>query len=67
MIVYLDGYATALVNVTSDATGYFYWGGPSHTTNNNTSTVSVINQDNRSEITVASYPWTQEELDNAQW
>lgn len=65
---YLDGYAsTGRPSVTADSTGYFYAEVPGHQTAKKTTLVSVMHPETGEKITVAPYPWTQEELDNAQW
>lgn len=64
----LDGYATmAGPTVQADDNGYFYIFVQSHTNNNTTTIVSVEHPDTGEKISVAPYPWTQEELDNADW
>lgn len=64
----LDGYATmAGPTVQADDDGYFNIFVQSHTNNNTTTIVSVEHPDTGEKISVAPYPWTQEELDNADW
>lgn len=67
-VTYLQGYATgpALTTV-ADANGYFYIEAPSHRDNYSTNIVSVTHPDTGDEISVAPYPWTVWELENAQW
>lgn len=67
-IMPLNGYGTVgLVPVTADETGYFYSDAPAHQTNLTTNVVSVTHPDTGEQISVAPYPWTQAELDSAQW
>lgn len=68
MIMPLDGYGTVgLSPITADANGYFYAETPAHQTNLTTNIVSVSHPETGVMLSVAPYPWTQAELDKAQW
>lgn len=57
-----DGFVT-LESVIADEYGYFYSETPAHETNLTTNIVSVEHPDTKETVTVAPYPWTQEELE----
>ena len=57
-----DGFVT-LEPVIADEYGYFYSETPAHETNLTTNIVSVEHPDTKETVTVAPYPWTQEELE----
>ncbi len=68
MIMPLNGYGTAsLPPIKADEKGYFYAATPAHTTNLTTNVVTVIHPETGELLTVAPYPWTQSELETAQW
>ena len=68
MIMPLNGYGTAsLPLIKADEKGYFYAATPAHTTNLTTNVVTVIHPETGELLTVAPYPWTQSELETAQW
>lgn len=68
MIMPLDGYGTiGLAPITADANGYFYAETPAHQTNLTTNIVSVSHPETGVMLSVAPYPWTQAELNKAQW
>lgn len=58
-----DGFVT-LEPVIADEYGYFYSETPAHETNLTTNIVSVEHPDTKETVTVAPYPWTQEEFEN---
>lgn len=67
-VMYLDGYAsTGFPPITADENGYFYAEIPGHQTNLKTNVVSVSHPDTGESISVAPYPWTEAELDDAPW
>lgn len=57
-----DGFVT-LEPVIADEYGYFYSETPAHETNLTTNIASVEHPDTKETVTVAPYPWTQEELE----
>lgn len=64
----LSGYASTGGNTTkSDSNGYFYIQTPPHSSNLTTNIVSVIHPETGENISVAPYPWTTWELENAVW
>lgn len=67
LVAYSDGYAGTASHVTADETGYFFWPGHARSNNLFTTGVSVTHPETGEEILVMPYPWTQEELDSAQW
>lgn len=68
MIMPLNGYATAsLPPITADEKGYFYATTPAHTNHLTTNVVTVSHPETGEMLTVAPYPWTQAELETAQW
>lgn len=64
----LNGYAGGMIETTqADSTGHFYINVPGHMYNKTTNIVSVTHPDTGEKISVAPYPWTESELENAQW
>ena len=67
-IMQLDGYAsTGISPITADSNGYFYADVKAHPNNLTTNVVTVSHPETLEPITVSPYPWTQAELDNANW
>ncbi|MGO1821909.1 MAG: hypothetical protein ACTHZG_06865 [Ruoffia tabacinasalis] len=67
-IMQLDGYAsTGIPPITADSNGYFYADVKAHPNNLTTNVVTVSHPETLEPITVSPYPWTQAELDNANW
>lgn len=67
-IMQLDGYASiGIPPVTADSNGYFYADVKAHQNNLTTNLVTVSHPETSEPITVSPYPWTQFELDNANW
>lgn len=64
----LNGYATvASPPIQADSNGYFFKETARHINNLTTTIVSVEHPETGETISVAPYPWTQWELDNAVW
>lgn len=66
-VTHVNGYATTMENAVADSNGYFHVEGFRHQNNLTTTVITVTHPETGEEILVAPYPWTEWELENAEW